>query len=76
MMHPLDGERTLARLAHRFFDSARDGLHLHVGAAGRHHEIIGDRFQMLGFEYDQVVGLFFERRFGCGDCLLQRRQEI
>ncbi len=76
MMHPLDGQRALSRLAQRLLDSARDRLHLHVGAPGRHQEIIRHRFQMLGFEHDQVVGLFLQRRFGRGDCLLQRRQEI
>src|SRR5208337_3384626 len=31
---------------------------------------------MLDIEHHQVVGLFFQRRFGGGVCLLQRRQEM
>ena len=68
----LDGitKRLLALEAHPFLDSARNRLHLHVRASGCHQEIVSDRFQMLGFEHDQVVGLFFERRFGRDDSLV------
>ncbi len=71
VIEAFDRDRARAFAVHSLLNAARDCLHLNVGAAGRDEEIVRDRTKVLNLDDNKVVSPLFERRFDCGEHLLE-----